>query len=113
LVAIPCGGMAFLISCAEGKAIGLPALGLVAPRGAGDPVRDGGFVADGDADIFNFSLLVVRLRSDMAPPSRSLITVSVSEPAPPPTRRRPFNEAEASSIWGAEELGGAGDIGRE
>lgn len=111
-MAMPRAGMASLMSWTDGKAVGLRAPGLGAPRGAGDAVRDEAVVAGGDTDIFNFSFLG-GLLSDMAPPSRSLITVSVSEPAPPPARLRAFNAADGSRVCGAEELTGAGDIGRE
>ncbi len=102
---MPDSGIALLISCTLGNAVGggeAAASGLRAP-GAGDAVRLGGPVPGGDTLIFNL-IFLARLPSDMTPPSRSLMPASVSDPAPA-TRLR---------IWvGADEGTFAGDIGRE
>lgn len=108
LIAMPWAGMAFLISCTVGNAVG-----LVTP-GVGDPARDDGCSGEpgGETDIFSFNLRA-RLLSDMAPPSRSLSIASVSDPALPAARLRIFSAADGSSP--CDEPGDimSGDMGRE
>jgi hypothetical protein len=107
-MAMPDSGIALLISCTLGNAVGgggeAGASGLRAP-GAGDAVRLGGPLAAGDTVIFNL-IFLARLPSDMIPPSRSLMFASVSDPAPA-TRLR------IRSLGAEDEGTFAGDMGRE
>jgi hypothetical protein len=96
LTEMPSGGIAFLISCSEGKAIGR---GAVARVGAGEPAREDG--AGGEPPTLSL-MRRAREASDMAAPS-----VSVSDPAglPAPARLRIFAANESRVPAGADELG--------